>query len=225
MIDASPGRRPLKYEHITNLMRLFDIPEARRAFFARMLETSIREAWRAAGKYRGIPRAPRICALLQRARRTTPSKALALLSRPEPHSEAAASILGAVTLAEDLENWLLTTPKEEAEPAFDRAAELARVHFRGRGRSPGAGRNPAFDGFVQQLYFYVRAAGGNPGAASKKGASPVVGKFFTPSGRNRGAIVRLLNSGQLPNGLVPTTENSKLEAFKKAERAYSKVYT
>lgn len=190
-----------------------------------MLETVIREAWRANGINRGLPRAPRICAILQRAKRaSSASGAMEILSSQEPNAEAARSILGAVTVAEDLSEWLEVTPREKIDLAFERAAEKARIHFRSRGRTPGTGRNPAFDMFVYQLYFFVKAAGGDPGHAGKKGADPVGGKFFAPGGHQRGAVARLANMGQLPPGLVPSTENSKLSAFKRAETGYRRAY-
>ncbi len=204
-----PIAPPLDGKALAEVAAYLNVCEEKRPAFQRCLAAALKEAWRGHGINKGLPRRSPVVKVLERIRKETPKRALALVRKDRPEYEMAATFLSCAIVPNEIEEWIVTASPEERSARVDKAQASAQA-LRESGRTPGTPGNPAFDVFVTQLYYFAAAFGGQPGNASRKGSEDVTGRIA-------GTLGILRRRQVLPEGFIPA-EGSILNAVRRAKR-------
>ena len=202
-----PAALPLDGKRLAKVAVWFRVCEDKQPAFQRCLASALKEAWRGHGINNGLPRRSPVIKVLERIRKATPERALALLQRDDIKHEMAAVFLSCAIVPNEIEAWIVTASPEERFAAIDRARASAE-RLRDGGRTPGTPGNPAFDLFISQLYYFAAVFEGQPGNASRKGSDAVKG--------NIPKALEMLRPA-LPEDFIPAAEGSILNAVRQAK--------
>ena len=205
-----PIAPPLDGKALAEVAAYLNVCKEKRPAFQRCLAAALKAAWRGHGINKGLARRSPVVKVLERIRKATPKRALALVRKDGAKYEAAATYLSIAIVPNEIEEWIVAASPEERSARVDKAQASAQA-LRESGATPGTRGNPAFDLFVSQLYDFAAAFGGQPGNASRKGSEDVTGRIAS-------TLETLRRRHFLPEGFIPK-ESSILNAVRRAKRS------